>query len=213
MNEMYSSQNTFRGRGAWRARFVSLYILLLRRVRKQMVMPVVVFAVMTVILAFSLVACRQILRWSADDPQVQMAKDAAYILGKGASTSAVTSAGRVVDVEQSLASFIMVYDDNERIIQGSGKMGDSYPVPPHGVFNYVKNHGENRVTLEPKKGLRIAAVVIRVQGNFSGYVLAGRSLAEVEKRMAAISWEFFAAWLLGTLAIFGGYWFRSRLRD
>jgi hypothetical protein len=57
-------------------------------------------------------------------------------------------------------------------------------------LDYVKQNGEDRVTWQPEAGVRIAAVIEGYGGAAPGYVLAGRSLREVEIREDQA--EFFA---------------------
>jgi len=60
------------------------------------------------------------------------------------------------------------------------------------VLSSTKNGSENWVTWQPRGGVRIAAVVVKSQG---GYVLAGRSLREVEKRETNALYQVMAGWL------------------
>jgi hypothetical protein len=57
------------------------------------------------------------------------------------------------------------------------------PTFPPGILDYTRQNGEDRVTLQPESGVRIAAVVVRYN---NGFVLAGRSLREVEKRESQV---------------------------
>jgi hypothetical protein len=66
-------------------------------------------------------------------------------------------------------------------------------------LEYVRSHGEDRVSWQPEPGVRIAAVIIRYQGAQSGFVLAGRSLREVEVREDNAEAYAGAAWVV-TLA-------------
>jgi hypothetical protein len=175
-----------------------------------------VIVVASIILGFGYLADQQMLRQGANDPQIQIAKDAAAALGRGAIPSAIAasaSAGRQIDLAESQATFVMVFDDNGSVVQSSGIIKGLPPILPRGVFNYVKNHGEDRITWQPQKGIRLAAVVERVQGRNTGFVLAARSLAEVEKREAALFLQFFIAWLLVVVAVVGGHWFKRKLRE
>lgn len=126
-------------------------------------------------------AVQQALRQSANDPQIQMAEDAAYALAKGAAVETVVPLAEI-DVARSLYPFLIVYDDSGTVLKASGLLNGQVPPLPHGVLDYTRTHGQDRVTWEPQRGVRIAAVVVRYQGQQPGYVLAGRSLREVEKR-------------------------------
>jgi hypothetical protein len=52
-----------------------------------------------------------------------------------------------------------------------------------GVLDYMRQHGEERVTWQPEKGVRMATVVVRYD---KGFVLAGRSLREMEIQISNI---------------------------
>jgi len=150
--------------------FGMVTILFLRHARRQMVLPATIFAVMTIVIGFSYAADLRILQYGAEAEQVQMVVDAAAALGRGASAGAVASANRQIDIETSLSPFIMIFDDQNRIMQSTGILNGVPVAPPRGVFNYVKNHGEDRITWSPKKGLRFAMVMKRVEGRMTGFV-------------------------------------------
>jgi hypothetical protein len=145
-------------------------------------------AILTVGICFLVYgAVQQALRQSANDPQIQMAEDAAAALAKGAAVEAVVPAAEV-DVQHSLAPFLIVYDDNGTVLKTSGLLNGQVPPLPPGVLGYTRIRGQDRVTWEPQHGVRMAAVVVRYQGQQSGYVLAARSLREVEKREDQVFW-------------------------
>jgi hypothetical protein len=153
---------------------------------------------------------QQVLRNGANDPQIQLATDAVARLEDGAPTTEAIPAGNV-DMARSLAPFIIAYDDQGKPLASQARLNGGIPVPPAGVFDYVRQHGEERVSWQPilgtARGVRIAAVVERVSGAHPGFVLAGRSLREVEVReahvrqMAGLTWiGMIALILIGTLA-------------
>jgi hypothetical protein len=126
------------------------------------------------------VTVQQSLRMSLNDPQIQMAEDAASALAAGHDPTALIPSINV-DVSQSLAPFLIIYDDAGNIVASSAVLHGKTPALPSGVLDYTRTNGENRVTWQPESGVRLAAVVVRV-GNGSGFVLAGRNMREVEKR-------------------------------
>jgi hypothetical protein len=145
---------------------------------------------------------QQDLRQGADDPQTQMAEDAAARLGAGAPVSAVVPRSTaVVDIASSLAPFVIVYDRNDRPLAATGVLDGTAPTPPQGVTASARDH-EDHVTWQPRSGVRIAAVLVAYNG---GTVLAGRSLRVAEQReddalgVAAAGW--LAALVLTWLAI------------
>lgn len=140
-------------------------------------------------------AVQQALRQAANDPQIQLAEDAATALAKGETIPDILAGARTVDIGQSLAPFVIFYDESGKPGISSGLLHGETPVPPPGVFDYTRANGQNRVTWQPESAVRIAAVLQHVGGAKPGFVLAGRSLREVEVRENQV---LFAA----TLAMF-----------
>ena len=103
-----------------------------------------------------------------------------------------------IDVASSLAPFVMVFDDAGNVLASSGLLNGQNPPLPPGVLDFTRSHGEDRVTWTPEAGVRIAAVVVRSEGSKPGFVLAGRSLREAEKRVDQTTLRVTAA-LLATL--------------
>lgn len=124
---------------------------------------------------------QQVLRSDANDPQIQMAEDAAAALGAGEQVQSFVPVQKI-DIATSLASFMIVFDASGNPLASSAQLDGQVPTIPSGIFAYVKQNGEDRVTWQPQPGVRIAAVVTRFQGTHPGFVLAGRSLREVEAR-------------------------------
>ena len=128
---------------------------------------------------------QQSLRQGLNDPQIQMAEDAAAAFEQGRIAVDLLPPTQV-DVASSLAPFLIVYDDAGKVLASSGVLHGQTPGVPAGVLEYTRTNGEDRVTWQPEAGVRIAAVVVRYDGTKSGFVLAGRNMREVEKREAQI---------------------------
>ncbi len=143
------------------------------------------------------VSVQQSLRQNANDPQIQLAEDGGVALARGESVESVVPSA-TIDIARSSVPFVMVFDDNGVVLASSGQIHGQAPALPAGVLDYVQQHGEDRVTWQPEPGVRIAAVVMRYNETNSGYILAGRSLREVEKRESQVSFFAGATWL-GTL--------------
>ena len=139
-------------------------------------------------------AIQQVLRQSADDPQIQMAEDTAAKLADGQQLQNVVPPEKV-DIATSLAPYIIVFDASGKPIDSSALLDGQAPTIPSGVFDYVRQHGEDRITWSPQFGVRSAIVVIRFHGPNPGFVLAGRSLREVEIREDNILKIIFAGWI------------------
>lgn len=134
---------------------------------------------------------QQSLRLSANDPQIQIAEDAAAALNNGATPADVTPKNSV-DINKSLANFVIVYDQNGNPATSSADFHGRIPVPPTGVFQSSQSK-QDRFTWEPASGVRIAAVVNKYN---QGYVLSGRSLREVEQRETWIEQLTLGGWFL-----------------
>lgn len=142
---------------------------------------------------------QQGLRTSLNDPQLQLARDAASRLADG-ELPKVVAAGRV-DIAASLAPWVIVFDDAGKPIAGAASLEGTVPIPPAGVFDYTRTHGEDRVTWQPREDVRIATVVDYWRGkNGAGFVVSGRNMREAEERIDTLGKQVAAGWLL-TLAV------------
>jgi len=144
---------------------------------------------------------QQSLRLSANDPQIQMAEDTASQLSTQKDTFQITSLPRV-DIGKSLSPFEIIYDADGTIISSSGQLNGKVPALPKGVFAYAKEHPDDRFTWQPQDGVRIAAVVKHFSGRTDGYVLAGRSLREVENRVEKLQTDVMLGWAVTEAVIF-----------
>ena len=166
---------------------------------------------------------QQVLRQGANDPQIAMATDLVAVLERGGlvealqqgALPAVTGGSGGVDIARSLSPFAIVFDDEGRVLASQAQLDGKAPVPPAGIFNYVRQHGEDRFSWQPvlsrERGVRIAAVMQRVNGAHPGFVLAGRNMREVEAReeqvrqMAGLTWVGMLGVILVGTAVFGWY--------
>jgi hypothetical protein len=163
---------------------------------------------------------QQVLRQGADDPQIQMATDMAARLDSfgfadGLRQGALLRRGDVVDMAHSLSPFLIVYNDQGQPLGSNVQLNGETPRPPAGVFDHVRQHGEERFSWQPvlgrEHGVRIAAVVERVNGPQPGFVLAGRNMREVEARedhvrnLAGLTWIGMLGVILVGTVVFGWY--------
>jgi hypothetical protein len=150
----------------------------IKRIMKRWLVTAAVSAVLCLLVYAS---TQQVLRQSANDPQIQMAEDAASLLSNGAEIAKIVPATNI-DISKSLSPFIIVYNNSGNPIASGGTLHERTPVPPSGVFEHARMNGENRLTWQPESGVRIASVIVSCGGNNPGFVLAGRSLRETEVR-------------------------------
>ena len=140
---------------------------------------------------------QQVLRMSANDPQIQLAEDGAQQLSAGEDAIRLVPEHQV-DMSTSLTPFVIVYDDAGRPIASSARLDGSTPRPPRGVFDFVRSNREERVTWQPRPGVRIAAVVTRSP---NGFVVAGRNMREVEDRETLVLKLAATGWLFANIAL------------
>jgi hypothetical protein len=160
-------------------------------------LPVAVLATLCCGLVYT--AVQQDLRMAANDPQLQLAEDAARALDGGARPSTLVGSSKV-DVTASLAPFVVVFDTSGNVLATDGQLDGHDPVPPQGVLDAARADPPNRVTWEPRTGMRVATVTVPWHG---GTVMSGRSLREVERQEDNLLLLAGAAWLvmLASLAV------------
>lgn len=134
------------------------------------------------------VGLQQNHRLTANDPQIQIAEDVASAITKGnAPPESIVPPNPTEEIASSLSAFVVIYSATGTPIGSSVMLDGKLPSLPAGVFDKVRQRGENRFTWQPKKGTRIAAVVTSFSGPQSGFVLAGRSLKEVDARIKQLT--------------------------
>ena len=155
-------------------------------------------AVVTAVCLLVYLEVQQSLRRAADDPQTQMAEDAASALAQGRRPS---FGEERIEIARSLAAYLMIFDNQGMLVSTNAVLDGHTPMLPPGVFDWVKRNGEDRISWQPRQGLRSALVVVGVPSPNGGFVAAGRSLREVERREAFAFRAAAAVWaaLLVTL--------------
>ncbi|HSX27698.1 MAG TPA: hypothetical protein VLG25_02855 [Patescibacteria group bacterium] len=178
-------------------------MILRRLVDKTVLRMWLVLAVISTVLSLIVYgAVQQTLRTSANDPQIQLAEDIGKSLSAGKEVDNILPTNSV-DISHSLGTFVILYDDNGQVVTGNGQLGSEAPSLPSGVLAYTKENQEDVVTWQPEKDVRIAAVVYRHEGPVPGFVLAGRNLREVEKRIRFIGYEIIAGWAVALISTMG----------
>jgi hypothetical protein len=158
-------------------------------------LPVAVLATLCCGLVYA--AVQQDLRMGANEPQVQMAEDAARAVDAGAQPSSLVGPSKV-DVAVSLTPFVAIYDTSGSVLATDGVLDGHDPVPPLGVLEAARQDSPNRVTWEPRDGVRVATVTVPWTG---GTVMSGRSLREVERQEDNILLITAAAWVAMLIAL------------
>ena len=146
------------------------------------------------------IAVQQNFRQSANDPQIQIAENAARVISEGVDPREIPDP-EIIDIATSISVFIALYDDHLHLIAADGTLHGNPLALPKGVFDYAKAHGQHRVTWQPEPGVRSAVVIVPYRHNAqSGFAVAGRSLRETERRIGALTVHLALAWL-GSLLV------------
>ena len=164
---------------------------------------IILAIVATLLCGIIYIAVQQNYRLSANDPQVQISQSVAKMFTDGQDFTPYLPEKKA-DISQSLATFVIVYNEALEATVSSAVLDGQTPNLPKGVLDSAKAKGQNRVTWEPKPGVRIAAVITRYD---KGYVLVGRSLRETEARINSLGEKMILGWFLTIAAAFAGTWF------
>lgn len=147
-------------------------------------------AAIIIICGLSFVGIQQIHRSLLNDPQIDIVRDAVAKLEAGKEPVEVVGRGpdmnEKIDLEKSLSPFVGVYDKNGTPLETNGKIENTPPKPPIGVFEYALVNGEHTVSWQPNKSTRIALVVRPVKNSRGWFVASGRNMSEDEKRIENI---------------------------
>ncbi|HXB43523.1 MAG TPA: hypothetical protein VNV85_05675 [Puia sp.] len=152
-------------------------------------------AVITVIFLMMYAGVQQTYRSGANDPQIQIARDIARELREGETIEHIFPRDSF-DISKSLSSFAVVYDSSSKPLRSSGFLNGTPPQLPPGVFDFVKSHGEDMVTWQPHRGVRMAMVLCFVQSPNVRFVAVGRSLREIEIRENNLVSMVLGGWLV-----------------
>jgi hypothetical protein len=171
--------------------------------------------VITLLSGLIYVAIQQDMRQSFNEPQLQIAGDAAHDLTEGPTQgkldlvmaangfSTASDNGtdfyvlQPVDIAKSLGIYLMFFDEAGNPALSAATLHGVTPVPPAGVFEAARAHGENRITWQPEAGVRQAIVVIHYNG---GFVLAGANMRELERREMHLEAVLGMGWVVTLIA-------------
>ncbi len=131
------------------------------------------------------ISVQQSYRSSANDPQLQMARDISNALSSGKSQGKIFTVD-TIDLTQSLAVFVTLFDKGGNPIQSTGFINATMPRLPQGVYQFTNSNQEDVITWQPQPNVRMATVIEKVNDANIGFVAVGRSLKEVEVRESNI---------------------------
>lgn len=155
------------------------------------------------------ITMQQMLRRGANHPQVEMALRYTRAIAAGNKPEDLLPSNRI-DLQTSLEPFAIFYNGAGVPVASTATLNDQVPSPPAGVFDHARRFQDDTITWQPQPGVRMAAVVRRVDGPMPGFVLTGRSLQLVEDQESALRRGTFVTWfiLMSLLAL--GALFLSR---
>ena len=163
-------------------------------------------AAFTLAAGLTYLAVQQDLRIGANDLPQQLAEDGARALDGGAEPGTVAGSTQI-PIDTSLAPFVAVFDTDGKLLASDGSLDGRPPAPPAGVLRSAQDSGRDAVSWQPRRGVRVALVVLPWRG---GTIAAGRSLRAVETRIESITALVALGWLVGLVIIavaaaFGGW--------
>lgn len=153
--------------------------------------------IITAICGLIYLVVQQDYRITGNDPQIQISEDVAAALSGGAQPQNLINVPGTTDISKSLATYIMIFDDSGKTLLSTADLHGQAPSFPSGVFDYVRQHNQERVTWQPEPGVRQATVVTYYKNDkASGFVVVGRSLREIENRINNLALMVGLVWLV-----------------
>ena len=151
------------------------------------------FAV-TVAIAAVYLGLQQLNRSAADDAGDRLASQVTSAGGGGGADGGGGGAGAAahVDLATSLAPFFVVYDRSGVPVSGTGYLDGRLARIPAGVVRTALAEGVDRVTWQPRPGLRFATVA---QKDGDRVVVAGQSLRPAEDRIDRLGLMLVVGWI------------------
>lgn len=157
-------------------------------------------AVITLVCIILYVTVQQSFRLSANDPQVQMAQDAAIAIDKGADPKTLSATATGMDIAQGLSPYVIVYDPSGNVVAGNTTLNGKPLRIPQGVIDYIRKNGRDAASWQPQPGVRQAMVgVVTATGKY--IVVAGRSLAPTEERISRLGEQVVFGWVMSLIGM------------
>jgi hypothetical protein len=150
--------------------------------------------ILTLIFGTIYAAVQQNWRLGLNIDLAPMASTAIRDAGSGFSSTQIVG----VPVENNDGPFLIMYDRNGSVDLSGLTINHQPPQLPASVLKNLQTGGETRITWQPQPGYRYATVIKKYDG---GYVLAGRSLKDVETQEDKLAIVCVFAWLLAQLML------------
>lgn len=173
----------------------------MKKIKETFIRKLPLLVAITLLSATFYVGLQQTIRLLANEPQIQIVKDVANVLVNGVDPVSILGDSKT-EISITPDPYIIIYDLNGKLIASSATLNGEDPKIPTDVLNYVKIHGEERLTWQPELGLRQAIVAAKYNGSNSGIIVVGRSLEETEKLINTVGFEMLIGWLLTIILSF-----------
>jgi hypothetical protein len=152
-------------------------------------------ALVTIIFLLVYTDVQQSYRMQANDPQIQMAEDISGRLASGTPLTSILKPDSI-DLGQSSSLFVEIYDAQGKLVSSTASLHGHFPEMPAGVLESARKNREDRITWEPRHGIRLASIICYSENPLASFVVVGRSLKETEVRIANIGDLTLICWLL-----------------
>jgi hypothetical protein len=100
--------------------------------------------IITLLCGIVYITVQQSYRLSANDPQLQLAEDAANALNKGADPKSLVATSPAIDISESLSPYLIIYDASGNIAAGTATLNSKPLKIPQGVIDYIKKTARMR---------------------------------------------------------------------
>lgn len=157
-------------------------------------------AIITLACGIIYVTVQQDFRLSANDPQIQMAQDAAIAIDKGADPKNLAGTNAATELSQNLSPFLVIYDPSGNIIAGTATLNGKPLKIPQGVIDYIRKNGRDAASWQPEPGVRQAMVGVSTAKK-DYIVVAGRSLAPTEERIDRLGEQVAFGWVMSLIGM------------
>lgn len=156
-------------------------------------------AVVSMLCGIIYIVAQQNFRMSANDSPYQLAQDAASQLNKTTGSKQFPNAGTPVEINESLAPWLLICDANGNALSNGALLDGKTPKLPQGVFDKAKKDGVNMVTWQPRPGIRQATVLVHTTVGYT--VVAGQSLSIAENHISMLGAQVIFGWMLSLVAM------------
>lgn len=159
-------------------------------------------AIITLMCGIIYITVQQNYRANANDPQYQMAEDAANALSNGADPKSLTPSATNIEISKSLSPFIIIFNDAGNMAATNATLdGKAIKIPP-GVIPYIQKNGSDAVSWQPEPRVRLAMVGLHTTAGKGYIVFTGRSLRKVEERIGKLGNQVLFGWICSLIGMF-----------